>query len=51
MPSFVTGYTWGFGAVMSGQGVSTLGISMGNTPVLAILMRSIGILGRSGSVG
>ena len=30
------GFTWGFGAVMFGQGVSALGISMGNTLVLAI---------------
>src|ERR1019366_2049680 len=31
-----TGFAWGFGAVMFGQGVSALGISMGNTLVLAI---------------
>ena len=31
-----TGFMWGFGAVMFGQGVSALGISMGNTLVLAI---------------
>ncbi len=31
-----TGFTWGFGAVMFGQGVSALGISMANTLVLAI---------------
>jgi L-rhamnose-H+ transport protein len=34
--AIVTGFTWGFGAVMFGQGVSALGISMGNTLVLAI---------------
>jgi L-rhamnose-H+ transport protein len=31
-----TGFMWGFGAVMFGQGVSALGISMANTLVLAI---------------
>ena len=31
-----TGFAWGFGAVMFGQGVSALGISMANTLVLAI---------------
>jgi L-rhamnose-H+ transport protein len=30
------GFAWGFGAIMFGQGVSALGISMGNTLVLAI---------------
>lgn len=34
--ALVTGFTWGFGAVMFGQGVSALGISMANTLVLAI---------------
>ncbi len=34
--AIITGFTWGFGAVMFGQGVSALGISMGNTLVLAI---------------
>jgi L-rhamnose-H+ transport protein len=32
----VTGFAWGFGAIMFGQGVSAIGISMGNTLVLAI---------------
>jgi L-rhamnose-H+ transport protein len=32
----VAGFAWGFGAIMFGQGVSALGISMGNTLVLAI---------------
>jgi L-rhamnose-H+ transport protein len=32
----VTGFAWGFGAIMFGQGVSAVGISMGNTLVLAI---------------
>lgn len=31
-----TGFAWGFGAIMFGQGVSAIGISMGNTLVLAI---------------
>lgn len=31
-----TGFAWGFGAIMFGQGVSALGIAMGNTLVLAI---------------
>ncbi|MBZ5702588.1 MAG: hypothetical protein LAN84_12160 [Acidobacteriia bacterium] len=31
-----TGFAWGFGAIMFGQGVSALGISMANTVVLAI---------------
>jgi len=30
------GFAWGFGAIMFGQGVSALGIAMGNTLVLAI---------------
>jgi len=30
------GFAWGFGAVMFGQGVSAIGISLGNTFVLAI---------------
>ena len=34
--AIVTGFTWGFGAVMFGQGVSALGISIANTLVLAI---------------
>jgi L-rhamnose-H+ transport protein len=37
------GFAWGFGAIMFGQGVSALGISMGNTLVLAI-SASIGSL-------
>ncbi|MGH9353050.1 MAG: L-rhamnose/proton symporter RhaT [Terriglobia bacterium] len=32
----VTGFAWGFGAIMFGQGVSAVGISMANTLVLAI---------------
>jgi L-rhamnose-H+ transport protein len=32
----VAGFAWGFGAIMFGQGVSAIGISMGNTLVLAI---------------
>ncbi|TAM82763.1 MAG: hypothetical protein EPN47_08920 [Acidobacteria bacterium] len=32
----ICGFAWGFGAVMFGQGVSALGISLGNTFVLAI---------------
>ncbi|MGH9326082.1 MAG: L-rhamnose/proton symporter RhaT [Terriglobia bacterium] len=32
----VTGFAWGFGAIMFGQGISAIGISMGNTLVLAI---------------
>lgn len=31
-----TGFAWGFGAIMFGQGISAIGISMGNTLVLAI---------------
>jgi len=34
--ALVTGFAWGFGAIMFGQGVSALGIAMGNTLVLAI---------------
>jgi len=34
--AIATGFMWGFGAVMFGQGVSALGISMANTLVLAI---------------
>jgi len=34
--ALATGFMWGFGAIMFGQGVSALGISMGNTLVLAI---------------
>jgi L-rhamnose-H+ transport protein len=32
----VTGFAWGFGAILFGQGISALGISMANTLVLAI---------------
>lgn len=32
----VLGFAWGFGAIMFGQGVSAIGISMGNTLALAI---------------
>ncbi len=32
----VCGFAWGFGALMFGQGVSAIGISLGNTFVLAI---------------
>jgi L-rhamnose-H+ transport protein len=32
----VAGFAWGFGAIMFGQGVSAIGISMANTLVLAI---------------
>jgi len=32
----LTGFAWGFGAIMFGQGVSAIGISMANTLVLAI---------------
>lgn len=32
----VSGLAWGFGAIMFGQGISAIGISMGNTLVLAI---------------
>ena len=31
----MTGFAWGFGAIMFGQGVSAIGISMSNTVVLA----------------
>jgi L-rhamnose-H+ transport protein len=34
--AIITGFAWGFGAIMFGQGVSALGISIGNTLVLAI---------------
>lgn len=34
--ALATGFAWGFGALMFGQGVSAVGISMGNTLVLAI---------------
>lgn len=36
MAAVATGFAWGFGAIMFGQGVSALGIAMGNTLVLAI---------------
>ena len=32
----VSGFAWGFGAIMFGQGISAVGISMANTLVLAI---------------
>lgn len=32
----ITGFAWGFGAIMFGQGVSAIGVSMSNTLVLAI---------------
>ena len=32
----VSGFAWGFGAIMFGQGISAVGISMGNTLVLSI---------------
>jgi L-rhamnose-H+ transport protein len=34
--AMATGFVWGFGAVMFGQGVSAIGIAIGNTLVLAI---------------
>lgn len=34
--SVLAGFAWGFGAIMFGQGVSALGLSMANTLVLAI---------------
>jgi L-rhamnose-H+ transport protein len=34
--ALLSGFAWGFGALMFGQGVSALGISLGNTLVLAI---------------
>ena len=34
--ALASGFAWGFGAIMFGQGVSALGISLGNTLVLAI---------------
>lgn len=36
MLACVSGFAWGFGAIMFGQGISAVGISMGNTLVLAI---------------
>jgi L-rhamnose-H+ transport protein len=36
MLACVLGFAWGFGAIMFGQGISALGISMANTLVLAI---------------
>jgi L-rhamnose-H+ transport protein len=32
----IAGFGWGFGSIMFGQGISAVGISMGNTLVLAI---------------
>jgi L-rhamnose-H+ transport protein len=34
--AIATGFAWGFGAIMFGQGVSAIGIAMSNTLVLAI---------------
>lgn len=34
--ALTTGFAWGFGAIMFGQGVSAIGIAMSNTLVLAI---------------
>jgi L-rhamnose-H+ transport protein len=34
--ALATGFAWGFGAIMFGQGVSAIGIAMSNTLVLAI---------------
>src|ERR1022692_2385733 len=34
--ALVTGFAWGFGAIMFGQSVSAVGISLANTLVLAI---------------
>jgi L-rhamnose-H+ transport protein len=34
--AILTGFAWGFGAIMFGQGVSALGVAMANTLVLAI---------------
>ena len=34
--ALVSGFAWGFGAIMFGQGVSAIGIAMGNSLVLAI---------------
>ncbi len=34
--AILTGFAWGFGAIMFGQGVSAIGLSMANTLVLAI---------------
>lgn len=36
LAAVISGFAWGFGAIMFGQGVSAIGISMGNTLVLAI---------------
>lgn len=36
MLACVSGFAWGFGAIMFGQGISAVGISMANTLVLAI---------------
>lgn len=36
LAALITGFAWGFGAIMFGQGISAIGISMGNTLVLAI---------------
>ncbi len=36
MLACVLGFAWGFGAIMFGQGISAVGISMANTLVLAI---------------
>lgn len=36
MVAVAAGFAWGFGAIMFGQGVSAIGIAMGNTLVLAI---------------
>jgi L-rhamnose-H+ transport protein len=41
--ALLTGVAWGFGTIMFGQGVSSLGIAMGNTLVLA-LSASVGSL-------
>ena len=34
--AMLTGFAWGFGAIMFGQGVSAVGVSMANTLMLAI---------------
>src|SRR5881275_1552658 len=34
--ALLTGFAWGFGAIMFGQSVSAIGISLANTLVLAI---------------
>ncbi len=36
MSACISGFAWGFGAIMFGQGISAVGISMANTLVLAI---------------